>query len=180
MGKIKDPQLFLLIKNFLLVYLPVQRKLSGNTVTTYRTVLNQFLAHVAGAEGIPVMAVTFDMVNAGSVNAYLDSLTGDRGLSSSTRNNRLAVLRAFVSYAAACRPEYISLSGELSAIKVRKSDRFAKVDYMTEKAVEALLKEPDTRTAIGLRDQMIMVMLYDTGARIQEVLGIIGQLQSHK
>ncbi|WP_290071495.1 site-specific integrase, partial [Faecalibaculum rodentium] len=92
MGKIKDPQLFLLIKNFLLVYLPVQRKLSGNTVTTYRTVLNQFLAHVAGAEGIPVMAVTFDMVNAGSVNAYLDSLTGDRGLSSSTRNNRLAVL----------------------------------------------------------------------------------------
>ena len=38
MGKIKDPQLFLLIKNFLLVYLPVQRKLSGNTVTTYRTV----------------------------------------------------------------------------------------------------------------------------------------------
>ena len=79
MGKIKDPQLFLLIKNFLLVYLPVQRKLSGNTVTTYRTVLNQFLAHVAGAEGIPVMAVTFDMVNAGSVNAYLDSLTGDRG-----------------------------------------------------------------------------------------------------
>ena len=47
-------------------------------------------------------------------------------------------MRAFVSYAAACRPEYISLSGELSAIKVRKSDRFAKVDYMTEKAVEAL------------------------------------------
>ena len=172
MGKIKAPQLFLLIKNFLLVYLPAQRKLSGNTVTTYRTVLNQFLAHVAGAEGIPVMAVTFDMVNAGSVNAYLNSLTGDRGLSSSTRNNRLAVLRAFVSYAAACRPEYISLSGELSAIKVRKSDRFAKVDYMTEKAVEALLKEPDTRTAIGLRDQMIMVMLYDTGARIQEALGI--------
>ncbi len=43
---------------------------------------------------------------------------------------------------------------------------------MTEKAVEALLKEPDTRTAIGLRDQMIMVMLYDTGARIQEALGI--------
>ena len=101
MGKIKDPQLFLLIKNFLLVYLPVQRKLSGNTVTTYRTVLNQFLAHVAGSEGIPVTAVTFDMVNAGSVNDYLDSLTGNRGLSSSTRNNRLAVLRAFVSCAAA-------------------------------------------------------------------------------
>ena len=46
MGKIKDPQLFLLIKNFLLVYLPVQRKLNRNTVTTDRTVLNQFLAPV--------------------------------------------------------------------------------------------------------------------------------------
>lgn len=172
MGKVKDPQLFLLIKNFLLVYLPVQRKMSANTVTTYRTALNQFLNYVAEAKGISVMAVTFDMVNTDSVNAYLDFLTKERELSSSTRNNRLAVLRAFVSYAAACRPEYISLSGELSAIKIQKSDRFAKVDHMTEKAVEMLLREPDTRTAIGMRDQMIMVMLYDTGARIHEALGI--------
>lgn len=42
MGKVKDPQLFLLFKKFLLVYLPVQRKVSVNTVTTYRTVLRQF------------------------------------------------------------------------------------------------------------------------------------------
>ncbi len=172
MGKLKDPQLFLLIKNFLLIYLPVQRKLSENTVTTYRTALNQFLDHVAEAKGIPVMSITFDMVNMDSVNAYLNFLTEERGLSSSTRNNRLAVLKAFVSYAAGCRTEYISLLGELSAIKIQKSDRFAKVDYMTEKAVEALLQEPDTHTAIGLRDQMIMIMLYDTGARIQEAISI--------
>lgn len=172
MGKVKDAQLFLLIKNFLLVYLPIQRKVSVNTVTTYRTVLNQFLAHVAGSSGIPVMSVTFDMITKETINAYLDSLTVSRGLSSSTRNNRLAALRAFISYASACRPEYISLSSELCSIKLQKSDRFAKVDYMTEKAVEALLLEPDTRTPMGLRDQMIMVMLYDTGGRIQEVIGI--------
>lgn len=172
MGKVKDAQLFLLIKNFLLVYLPVQRKVSANTVTTYRTVLNQFLAYVAGSQGIPVTSVTFDMISAETVNGYLDSLTVGRELSASTRNNRLAAIRAFISYVSACRPEYISLSGKLSAIKIQKSDRFAKVDYMTEKAVEALLMEPDTRTPIGLRDQMIMVMLYDTGGRIQEVLGI--------
>ena len=61
MGNVKDPQLFLLFKNFLPVYLPVQRKASANTVAAYRTVLNQFLTHVAGSGGIPVMAVTFDM-----------------------------------------------------------------------------------------------------------------------
>ncbi len=77
-----------------------------------------------------------------------------------------------MSYAAACYPEYISLLSELSAIKAQKQDRFAGVDYMSESAVKALLNEPDTTTEIGLRDQCFMIFLYDTGARIHEVLGV--------
>ncbi len=81
-------------------------------------------------------------------------------------------IRAFISYASACRPEYISLASELSAIKIQKKERFAKIDYMTEAAVKALLEQPDTKTKIGLRDQFLMIFLYDTGARIQEVLDV--------
>ena len=170
MGRVKDAQLFLMIKNFFLAYLPIQRKVSEHTLTTYRTVLNQFLEYVAKAKKISIMSVTLEMINKDSVNAYLDFLTEERKLSSATRNNRLAALKTFINYAAACRPEYISLSGELSAIKLHKEDTFAKVEYMSERAVEILLQEPDISTYIGKRDQMIMVMLYDTGARIEEVL----------
>lgn len=172
MGKVKDEQLFLLIKNYLTVYLPVHRNVSSNTIITYRAVLNQFLNYVANVQGISILAVTSDMFNAKMVNGYLDYISKERNLMPSTRNNRLAALRAFVSYASACKPEYISLSSELSAIKIQKDDLFAKVDYMSEAAVKALFDEPDTTTEIGLRDQFLMIFLYDTGGRIQEILNV--------
>ncbi len=175
MGKIrkfvKDEQLFLLIRNFLLTYLPVQRKSSENTIKVYRTVLNQFLRFAANEKGITVPNVTFELFNYDMVNAYLDSLSG-QGFSPATRNNRLAALKAFISYASAGFPEYIYAARKIAAIKAQKDDPFSKVDYMSEQAVQAILEQPDASTRIGLRDQVMMVFFYDTGARIQEVLDV--------
>lgn len=170
-GQVKDERLFLLIKNFLLTYLPTQRNSSENMITVYRTALN-LLQFVSNQKHIPVTSVTFDLFSFDMVNAYLDSLTKEKGLSPATRNNRLAALRAFVSYASACYPEYIASAGKLSAIKLQKDDPFAKVAYMSEDAVRAILEEPDVSTKIGIRDQFMMILLYDTGARIQELLDI--------
>lgn len=172
MGKVKDEQMFTLLRNFLLIYLPNQRRASTNTVKAYRTAWNQLLKYISGQKKIPMMSVTFEMINYESVNSYLDWLTKEKKAGSATRNNRLAAIRAFISYASACRPEYISLASELSAIKIQKKERFAKIDYMTEAAVKALLEQPDTKTKIGLRDQFLMIFLYDTGLRIQEVLDV--------
>jgi site-specific recombinase XerD len=82
------------------------------------------------------------------------------------------VIRAFISYASACKPEYIDLKSRLSQIKGKKNDQFGKVDYMSEAAVKALMEAPDVSTTAGLTDQFMMVMLYDTGARIQEILSL--------
>ena len=103
---------------------------------------------------------------------YLHWLSVDRKVSSATCNNRLAVIRAFISYASACKPEYIDLKSRLSQIKRKKNDQFGKVDYMSEAAVKALMEAPDVSTTAGLTDQFMMVMLYDTGARIQEILSL--------
>lgn len=172
MGKVKDEKLFLLIKNFLLVYLPVQRNASELTVKNYRTTINQYLKFLAEQNRTTVMSVSFEMFSLNSVNAFLDHLSTEKQATPTTRNSKLAAIRAFVSYASACHPEYISLSGELAEIKSQKNDPFAKVDYMSEEAVSALLKAPDTNTDIGIRDQFIMIFLYDTGARIQELLRV--------
>lgn len=171
-GKVKDQQLFTLIRNFLLVYLPVQRNASKNTVTTYRTVLNQFIHYLAKQKGISQTAVTFDMFSYHSLSSYLDSLSTDKSFSPATRNNRLAAIRAFVSYASACYPEYIALTSELSNVKVQKDDPFGKVSYLSEEAIRVLLLAPDTSTRLGLRDQFLMILIFDTGARIQELLHI--------
>ncbi|MDO4650410.1 MAG: tyrosine-type recombinase/integrase [Eubacteriales bacterium] len=172
MARIKDEQLFIMIRNFLTVYLPVQRNTSDLTVQTYRTALNQFLDYLKVKKQIALSNITFDMFNQENVNGFLDMLTTEKNRTPSTRNNRLAAIRSFVSYASACRPEYLSISAEISTIKSQKNDPFAKVDYMTENAVKALFNKPDIKTEIGLRDLLVMILLYDTGARIQELLAI--------
>lgn len=171
-AKLKDENLFKLIRNYLLVYLPVQREASKHTVKDYRTALNQYLSFVAERNGTKLNGITFAMFNRKNVDAYLDSLTTEKKFSPATRNNRLAAIRAFVSYASACSPEYMALESELSAIKAQKDDPFSKVDYMSENAVQALLDEPDAKTRIGLRDRFLMIFLYDSGARISEALGV--------
>ena len=176
MGKLKssvrDEKLFLLIRNFLLTYLPVHRGASENTVTVYRTVLNQFLRFVANRQNVSVTSVTFDCFSYELVTAYLSDLITEKGFSSATWNNRLAALKAFISYASVCYHEYITLSAELSAIKAQKNDPFSKVAYMSEEAVRILLAQPDAATKPGLRDRAMLIFFYDTGARIQEVLNV--------
>jgi site-specific recombinase XerD len=176
MGKLKKPvkdeKLFLLIRNFLLTYLPVQRGASGNTITAYRIALNQFLRFAADTENISVASVTFDLFSYELVTAYLSNLITEKGFSSATWNNRLAALKAFISYAAACYPEYIAVSAQLAAIKAQKNDLLSKVEYMSEEAVRVLLAQPDATTRLGLRDRAMLIFFYDTGARIQEVLSV--------
>lgn len=170
MGRGKDVQLFTLFRNFLTIYLPVQRNVSEHTVVDYRTALNQLLEFISNQKHVSYMAVTFEMINKDTVNAFLDHLTEEKKFSPATKNNRLAAIKAFLSYASGIHPEYISLMGEISTIKVQRDDPFSKVDYMSEQAVETLLRMPDPKTRIGLRDQFFMILLYDTGARIQEII----------
>ena len=170
MGRVRDVQLFTLFRNFLTIYLPVQRKVSENTVVDYRISLNQLIEFISKKQQVPYMSVTFEMITKDNVNSFLDYLTEEKKFAPATRNNRLAAIKSFLSYASGVHPEYISLMGEISTIKIQKDDPFSKVEYMSELAVETILKMPDTRTRIGLRDQFFMILLYDTGARIQEII----------
>ncbi len=172
MAKVKDETLFRLIHSFLTIYLPTHRNVSANTIKTYRTAILQFLNFVSRQKGIRIVQVTASMFNRKMVEAFLEDITQEKNCSTSTRNNRLAAIRSFMSYASSCRPEYIDLLSELSAIKIQKQDVYSNLKYMTEEAVAAMFAEPDVTTELGLRDQVLMILLYDTGARIQELLGI--------
>ncbi len=171
MGRVKDESLFLMLRNYLTVYLPTHRKCSSHTIITYRTTWNQFLQFAADKKKIPYLSVTFEMLDAEMTQSYLSWLEEIHS-SEATRNNRLAAIRAFWNYAAACRPEYISRVQELTKIRLPRTAKFSKVTYMSEAAVKAILSEPDNKTKKGLRDQFFMILLYDTGARISEVLGL--------
>lgn len=169
MGKVKDELLFTLLRNFFTIYLPDRRKLSPNTIRSYRTTWNQLLDFVSSEKNISVLSVTLKHLDREMIENYLHRSASK---SDATYNNRLAAIKSFFSYASACNPEYISRLNEISLIKSRKQDLFAKVEYMSEEAVRALLEAPDVTTMAGVRDQFFMILMYDTGARIQEMLGL--------
>ena len=171
MAKLKDPTLFSLVHDFFKVYLTKMTNRSSNTVYAYRESLEALLDFVKSEKGISLSQVTFEMVDRHMLTKFLDSLE-DRGCSIETRNHRLNRIRAFYKYAAKMEPTAVIHQNEILKVPLKSSKKSTIVEYMSEDAVKTILALPDTSTIKGLRDQFLMILLYDTGARIQELIGI--------
>jgi site-specific recombinase XerD len=159
------------------VYLPKQRNVSENTVKSYRETLNQFLGYLCERQGIPLADASFDLITCDSVKAYLDWIEQDLNDGIATRNQRLSSVRAFISHTASRDLSLQMLNLELKNIPKKKAEKPLKLKYFEEEALEALLIQPDTKKASGIRDRFLMILMYDTGGRIQEILELkVGDL----
>lgn len=168
--------LFSMIRRFLEVWLPLQRGASPATVRSYRTALRQFVGHLADGCGGRLDHVSFSSVTEESLSSYLDSLE-ERGCGVSTRNQRLAAIRSFLSYAALEDVALVAVLAEAQRTPVKKGIT-KKVEYLNEDQLKALFGQPDPSVPKGLRDLAILVALYDTAARARELLGIkLGDLR---
>ncbi len=162
--------MYQMIHDYLMVYLPKQRCSSQHTIKSCRTAINQLLDHIAAGKNVSLNELTFEDLNQENLMGFLDYLTENRGLAAATRNQRLACIRGFMSYAATRRPELIAQMNSLAMIPGQKEYSDTGIDYLSAAAMRALLSEPDTTKKKGIRDQFFMVLMYDTGARIQEML----------
>jgi site-specific recombinase XerD len=122
-------------------------------------------------KSVPLGDVTFEMVTAGTVTAFLDHLEDQRKCGVATRNQRLTALRSFIAYVAMADIAVAANLKDLERIPLKKVAASV-VEYMSEEAVSAILNEIDTTTPIGLRDRCIMVLMYDSAARIQEIIDV--------
>jgi site-specific recombinase XerD len=170
MPRLADKSLFGLIHDFFKVYLPNQRRCSPHTIAAYRQSLEQLIDYVKGKNRIPIQDVTFEMLDAASVLQFLDALEAERGCSISTRNHRLTAIRSFFSYAAMMDVTVVAFLADLKKISVKKPVTAVAVKHMSEDAIKAILAQPDMTTDRGLRDRFFMILLYDTGARMQEMI----------
>jgi len=170
MKNVKDLSLLVLIRDYLTVYLPQQKNFSDHTVKAYRKALNLFLDYAGRAYGVPLENVTSDILSAGTLQGFNDSMIRD-GYSNSTVRQRMMAIHSFLKYAASRNPEFIMYSRDFRTVAIRKEDKHP-VEYMSEDAVRAILDQPSADTASGIRDLMIMVMLYDTAARVSELTTI--------
>jgi len=171
MGRIVDPKLFERIHDYFKIYLPTQKGCSEHTIRSYRTAVDAFHDIVKEQKRISLSAVTVDMQDSKMLAKFLDSIE-ERGCAISTRNNRFYAIRSFFEYAAKIDPAEAVHKTEASKIPVKNLEEENIVEYLSEAAVKALLEQPDPLTKNGMRDRFLMLMMYDTAARVQGVLDI--------
>jgi site-specific recombinase XerD len=172
MAGVTDTTLFSLVHDYFRIHLPKMRNNSEHTIRSYQYSLESLFDYVKERKNINFFEITFEMIDHKMLAAYLEHLETERGCSITTRNQRLKCIRAFYSYAAKMKPVIIIHMAEIRKVPIKKGGKPEIVDYMTEAAVAALLNQPDVTTKKGLRDQFIMLILYDTAARVEELVDI--------
>jgi len=169
---LKESTLWGLIHDYLQIYLPKQRNLSKHTIKSYRTALTLLVDFVKVQKRIPLQDATFEMLTNETISAFLDWLENDKGCSISTRNNRFASIRAFIKYASNRDIAVVATLKDIKKVAVKKPDKAEVIEYMSMDAISAIVDQPDISTLMGVRDRMFLILMYDLGARISEVLGV--------
>jgi len=110
-------------------------------------------------------------LDADAVLAFLDHVERDRGCSARSRNIRLAAIRSFFRLVALRVPDYLGQVTRVMAIPVKRCDKRL-VGYLSRDVVKALLAAPNRTTWSGRRDHALLLTLYNSGARVSEIIAL--------
>lgn len=165
------------LSRFLGIYLPHDRNVSPNTIASYRDTFVSFLTYLKDNKGIKAEKITFEVLNRDNVVDYLRWIVEEQRSSISTRNNRLAAIRSFVSYLQYECVDHLDEWQRILAIRNMKKPHSVPKHFSTE-GIRELLNQPDADNAGELRHLAILSLMYDSGCRVQELADItVGALQ---
>jgi len=164
-----SPLFFSMTYEFLEIYLPRQCGRSPHTVESYRDALSLFRRYILNVLGISIGKFTFAECTRECVLGFMDYLS-ELNNKPSTRNHRLAVLKSYFFFAADKNISLQSNALEINRVPLCRVPKTEKT-VIPEDAMAAILQQPPN-TKMGLRDRTIMILLYDSGARIAEILGL--------
>lgn len=166
-----DADFWLYARSFLHVYLPKIRNLSHNTIDSYKQSMTYYIDYLKNKMGIERQDVTFDCLNRKNVKNYLVWMHEVQNLADKTCNLRLTALKSFMEYCSDEDITLVSIYNDVCSVRGLKEPKKT-ISYMTNDAIQALLKTPKTDTKKGRRNRMMFIMLYDTAARAQELVDI--------
>jgi len=166
----KSPSFASLVQRFFTEYLVMQRAVSPRTIASYRDAMLLFLRFVEQRIRKAPIVVRLADITPDLILAFLDHLEKVRGNSVRSRNLRLTALRAFLKFAG--RHDVASLHFVEQALAV-PTKRFESpmLGYLSEKEMLAILGQPG-ESWTSRRDHLLLAMLYNTGARVSEIIDV--------
>lgn len=156
------------LAKFFTDHLAGERAASPATVASYRDAMKLLLTWFKDAEHIPPEKLRVADIDRPRVLRFLNWLQAERGCSTTTRNQRLAVIKSFCRYTAIEQPDRLDQLTHVLAIR-HKNTPAPNPGHLTGDEVKTLLAEPGTVGARAIRDTVLLALAYDTAARVQEL-----------
>ena len=165
------PSFATLVQRFFAEHLNHHRAVSPRTIAAYRDTFRLLLQFAERHTGKPPISLKLADLDSKLVLAFLDHLERDRKNGARSRNARLAALRSFLKYAAHHDLSALGVIERALAVPMKRFDR-PMLGFLARQEVQAILDAPDTATWAGQRDHALFTMLYNTGARVSEIIGL--------
>ena len=159
------------LSQYLSAYLPGQRNVSPNTIKSYRDTFKLFLIYCKQGCGLSIEHLCLQRIDEPLVVGFLSWLEQDRKSSIATRNQRLACIHGFCRYMQIEDPVGLLSYQKLISIPMKKAPK-PMVHYLIPDALKLILAQPDLSKASGRRDLTMLSVMYDTGARVQELIDL--------
>jgi site-specific recombinase XerD len=160
-----------LLQQFFIDRLQKQRQASPCTISAYRDTFRLFLAFAEAKLRKRPSDLTIEDLTTHLILAFLDHLERNRKNTIRTRNARFAAIRSFIQYVGFKEPAALALTHGVLGIPMKRFDR-RQIGFLSREHIEAIVAAPDTSTWVGRRDHVLLATLYNTGARVSEIIGI--------
>ena len=157
------------IRSYNCEYLPRQKCVSENTQKAHKNTLNLFVSFLRNEKKLRVDKITFEIIDRQVIVDFLQWLVDTRGISPLSRTQRLSILRTFFGYAGEIDCTNVALEQQIKKIPMGRH-KGKIIEYLSDKALKTVLEQPDTRRRNGQRDRFFMSLMYDTAARVSELL----------
>jgi len=159
------------LQAFFAEFLVRQKQVSAQTIAAYRDAFRLLLRFIQETKGREPHELSLSELDASVILAFLDHLETQRHNTIRSRNARLAAIRTFFRFVALREPQCAEWVAQIMAIPVKRQVRKL-VGYLTREEMECLLAVPDRESWLGRRNHAMLLTLYNTGARVSELIGL--------
>ena len=167
----KQANLPMLLQKYFLQWLMTQRNVSPQTIKSYRDTFRLYLRYMESHYGLSPEKVSISEFDSDHILEFLTYLEKDRKNNPKTINSRLAAIHSFIKFLTFELPEYSGTLSKSLMVPFRKIER-CQMEFLTESEFSASVNACEVKTALGNRDRLMLLLLYNTGIRVSELVGL--------
>ena len=159
------------LTNFFTKYMAGERNVSPNTICSYRDTFVQLIFFMKKVKGVNAQYIKLNLLSKETIVDFLDWIQQERKCGNATRNYRLAAIHSFFCYLQYECPEQIYQWQRVLSIKVQKHQKKG-INYLTLEGIKLIFAQIDAANAKGRRNLAMLALMYDSGARVQELIDL--------